>query len=415
MEAFYLSGQLGIAQVDSLITSGLCLWPRNGSFVRISEDPWVPGEADNFPVWKAASVLPINCHTVADLVRPDGVQWDVELLWSLFAESTVEIILRMPIPNPLMADKWIWTLEKNGEFSVKSLVLSQQRLRAPDHAVLDSGTWMRLWKLKLQDKLKLLLWKVATGAMRTMGALGRILHTEFEEGFLCLLCGQMPEDAIHLFVHCSVANIAWRESPGAVQIDMLSLDSTATLISTVLHADSVLHLDKDNLKAFALNATVVLDSLWFLRNKITHEGARVDILGLIDTIKRRYAEHSYAWGVVGRGSGLRWVPLVVGFLKLNSDVAIRPNGSYITILVRDSSNSLRMAYMERLIAIDPLVGEASALAEAMALARRRKWLRVEMETDSLVLYKEVLCEAPPSWEIASLVEFIRLGLREFKE
>lgn len=170
------------------------------------------------------------------------------------------------------------------------------------------------------------------------------------------------------------------------------------------------------MKAFALNATVVLDSLWFLRNKITHEGARVDISGLIDTIKRRYAdaEHSYAWGVVGRGSGLRWVPPVVGFLKLNSDVAIRPNGSYIAI-VRDSSNSLCMAYIERLVAMDVLVGEASALAEAVALARRRKWLCVEMETDSLVLYKEVVCEAPPSWEIASLVEFIRLGLREFKE
>lgn len=50
-------------------------------------------------------------------------------------------------------------------------------------------------------------------------------------------------------------------------------------------------------------------------------------------------------------------------LKLNSDVAIRSNGSYIAISVQDSFSSLCMTYMERLVTMDPLVGEASALAE----------------------------------------------------
>lgn len=140
--------------------------------------------------------------------------------------------------------------------------------------------------------------------LRTKGALGRIPHCEYE-GFLYPLCGQAPEDTIHLLVQCSVATIAWRESPWAVQVDRLGLDSPELLISTMLHADSVLHLAKDHLKAFALIATVVLNNLWFLRNKIIQQEARVDIKVLVDAIKRRYSEHSYAWSVVGKGSCLR--------------------------------------------------------------------------------------------------------------
>lgn len=74
-------------------------------------------------------------------------------------------------------------------------------------------------------------------------------------------------------------------------------------------------------------------------------------------------------------------PLQLGWLKLNSDVAICPFGSYIEFSVRYSHSSLCMAYMKRLGAMNLLVGEALALVEAMMLAKRHRWPRVVFESN----------------------------------
>lgn len=53
-----------------------------------------------------------------------------------------------------------------------------------------------------------MLWKVAAGALKTKGKLGRLLRREDEEAFVCPLCKLVPEDTLHLMVTCSVATIA---------------------------------------------------------------------------------------------------------------------------------------------------------------------------------------------------------------
>ncbi|KAB1224475.1 hypothetical protein CJ030_MR2G016364 [Morella rubra] len=65
--------------------------------------------------------------------------------------------------------------------------------------------------------------------------------------------------------------------------------------------------------------------------------------------------------------------------------------------------------------MDPLVGEACVLAEAMDLACRKKWLREEFECDSLVICKEVLEDGNPSWLVAAMVEKIHRGSANFKD
>lgn len=71
--------------------------------------------------------------------------------------------------------------------------------------------------------------------------------------------------------------------------------------------------------------------------------------------------------VVGRGVCWRWQPLQLRWLKLNSDVTVRLNGSYIAISFRDSFSSLYMTYTKRLVAINPFVGKISALADVTIL------------------------------------------------
>ncbi|KAB1208754.1 hypothetical protein CJ030_MR6G005863 [Morella rubra] len=199
-------------------------------------------------------------------------------------------------------------------------------------------------------------------------------------------------------------------------MDSLSFLSPAALITAILQADSVFNIAVGSLKAFILNAAIVMDCLWFTRNKIIHEDAQVDTRVLISLIRRQYFEHADAWLVKGQDARLCWCPPCDGRLKFNSDVVIRSNGSYIAISVRDSLSSLCMVYTERFAAIDPLVGEALAMVEAMELARRNNWLCVDFECDSLILCKEVLsAERTSCWAIEASVAQIRRDLVEFRE
>lgn len=157
---------------------------------------------------------------------------------------------------------------------------------------------------------------------------------------------------------CSDAQlrVVWRESNWAVRLDSLPLTNASSLIDTILNADRILNIQKGDLNAFALNATIIMDILWMAWNKMVHNSTLVVTRQLVLYSHKRYAEHVKAWEVHDLATGLRWKPPPLGCLKMNSDVAIRPNGSYITISIRDSTSSFCMAYTERLVAMDPLVG-----------------------------------------------------------
>lgn len=147
---------------------------------------------------------------------------------------------------------------------------------------------------------------MAAGALKTRGALGRIFHCKDEDSFLCPFCNCAPEDPVHLLVCCSIAVIAWRESPWSSPMDFIFFDGdgAANLIRAVLHADSVFHIHRRSLRAFALNAAVVMYSLWMARNLLIHEAVQVNIRNLISSIRRRFVEHADAWKVADRGAPL---------------------------------------------------------------------------------------------------------------
>lgn len=213
-------------------------------------------------------------------------------------------------------------------------------------------------------------------------------------------------------MHCRFVDSAWRESLWAISLSRIPLVSPAELIDTILNADMVLGLDKKYLRAFALNAAIVFDVLWHTRNLVVHEDARADIGTLVESIRRRFAEHSGTWIEVDRAVSSSWQPLLSGWLKVSTDVAIRSSESYTAISVRDSHNSLCLAYTERLVAIDLLFGETFTLVEAVRMAVSQAWSRVVFECDSLVLCKDIISQDPPSvGAILPLVEFIRSFLQ----
>ncbi|KAB1223477.1 hypothetical protein CJ030_MR2G012474 [Morella rubra] len=143
---------------------------------------------------------------VKDLVNSELNVWNANLLRDLFEDNSVAEIMRLHVPNFHLEDSWLWTSENEGLFSVKSVVVSEQIQRAPLRPALDEASWGKLWKLRLQDRLKILLWQVAAGALKTKGSLARILGCEEEESFQCPLCRKLRR--IASIYWCGVAWLA---------------------------------------------------------------------------------------------------------------------------------------------------------------------------------------------------------------
>lgn len=102
------------------------------------------------------------------------------------------------------------------------------------------------------------------GLLKTKGALGIIIYREDGDIFHCLICRLVLEDTFYLQIGCSVACIAWRESVWAFEMDSLHLNNAAELINIILNVDRVLNIHNSAMKAFALNAAIIMDVICML-------------------------------------------------------------------------------------------------------------------------------------------------------
>lgn len=84
--------------------------------------------------------------------------------------------LSIYLPQSLAFDKWIWAPSTSGIFSVKSaheVSLSSGGRVFP----LSSEARHKLWGLKIQARLKHLLWKVAWDILPSRGNIGRFISS----------------------------------------------------------------------------------------------------------------------------------------------------------------------------------------------------------------------------------------------
>lgn len=103
--------------------------------------------------------------SVSELIDSDLRLWKRPALEQFFMPDCVNFILSIPLSSPVSDDKLVWKLDNTGIFSVKSAYYSDQdaRFQPPDGTL--NFAWAKLWKAKLQSRLKLLLWKFVSRAL----------------------------------------------------------------------------------------------------------------------------------------------------------------------------------------------------------------------------------------------------------
>jgi hypothetical protein len=264
----------GILSSQSIISQGACHRVYTHSSFPIWNSQWIP----TIPSFCPSPLSPSSLSSplvVSDLINPNAT-WNTPLLLSLFNPQSVREIQKIYI-NPSPCPEFLWTPSTSGNFSTSSAysLISNPRVSSYP-SPLDSNSWKHLWKLKLNARLKLFLWKIAWDIIPTKARLKSIFPISSAVS-LYPLC-KVEEDSLpHLFFKCCFAKIAWRSS--FWPLDSLAWASLTlpNWIKGITTPHASFGIPKFESHLFQIYAAVLCDLLWFSRDKAHHEGIISDI------------------------------------------------------------------------------------------------------------------------------------------
>jgi hypothetical protein len=270
-------------------------------------------------------------------------------------------------------------------FSTKSAhkLISSQRI-VPTVIPLSPSQWKLFWKLNLNDRLKLFLWKIAWDIVPSKCRLNVVFPIP-PSNLVCPLCNVEEDSLSHLFFNCFFARIAWRSSFWPLDSLKWSLLSLVRLDKGILTPNVSFGIPFADLHLFQIFAAVLCDLLWLSRNQAIHKGVIPDALKLADNIKRVSSEHFAAWSSKIKVVKEKWCSPPLGFCKVNFDTAIREGFSAQAAVCRDSNGVILKILSQIRPSCSPVVGEALAAQLASVLATSMKLDRVILEGDSSVV------------------------------
>ena len=205
----------GILSSQPIISKCACHRFHKKSYIPIWNSPWVPSipsfsHSPSFLSFIHSFDMMVSDMMVSDLINQNAT-WNIPLISSLFDSQSVREIQKIVI-NSSPGSDFLWTSSPSGKFSSSSAyrLISSQSVSTYS-SPLEPRHWKLLWKLNLNARLKLFLWKIAWDILPTKARLKAVFPIAPADP-LCPFCNMAEDSLIHLFFSCSFARIAWRTS-----------------------------------------------------------------------------------------------------------------------------------------------------------------------------------------------------------
>jgi len=199
--------------------------------INIRSSSWAPYLAGFKPNPKTNLLNPPNLH-ISDLINPVDRTWNIPLIHNMFDTYSAQQILNIHLPLSHTPDRWIWAppIAQFFEKSSHEMLIQSHQTRTLS---LDPADWNCLWSLKLQHRLKHLLWKIVWNSLPVRDNIGKFSHSFDQELWFCPICQGPPESLHHIFLECSFARIIWRNLKLPCDTTAFQDQSMASLIKDI--------------------------------------------------------------------------------------------------------------------------------------------------------------------------------------
>lgn len=114
-------------------------------------------------------------------------------------------------------DRFVWSIDSSGCFSIKSLFASLVNGRLEDHLV-SSFPHDRIWSCLFPPRAKAFLWITVHDGMNTMDQMQKRHPYLYISRHMCPICKRDGENASHTLLHCRFSSLKWNHFIGATNL-----------------------------------------------------------------------------------------------------------------------------------------------------------------------------------------------------
>ncbi|CAN1156374.1 Uncharacterized mitochondrial protein AtMg00310, partial [Linum perenne] len=359
----------------------------SGMQVDVIQDRWLPGNLPSRPLLRGSGVY-LGPPTVAGLLTQG--RWNVSLLRYWFSEESVRLIQSIPLPWRYQADRYVWHYSPSGVYSVSSGyevgMRSRPDLFSANLSPMERSTWISIWALRIQPKLRFFLWKVLHRILPTLqGIMIRVQSEAIDP--LCQICYNAPESVEHLLLHCDVS----RHFLQMCSLTPPDLGDTHIAIYWKFILLTQPHLQDVWVLAWW--------RLWKSRNRVVFNKAQTRLEFLFQFFHSQWREHYLIYGAPSTPPLpppplplVPWLPPHPSRLKINVDGAIRPSlGGSAGWVLRNSEGIVLRAMAATYPGImDPFLLELLAFRDACTWCLWAGILQVDIEGDAELVSTKLL-------------------------
>lgn len=315
-----------------LVKHGIMWRVGNGTSISVWHDNWIPRESSRKPF--TPDLNQFGDIAVSNLLNPQGTNWDVGLLNSLFWEEDVEYILQIPIAGNHNTDDRRWFFSRSGYYSVKSAYYITRDIKKSRQAALSSSgsvtttrNWSYIWKLRLPNTLKVFVWRLLKNGLPVTS---NLVRRNISIDNVCPICKEAEETTIHAFHSCHFTRLFWALSALPATVLMTPVHDMWTWFSSL--KQDLEHVDFER---FICCCWV----LWNNRNAVLHGSECRDpheMISFAGNYRLRYEEARIHFDIITPPeAAVYWSPPTAPFVKLNVDASMVGDLTGIGVVARN--------------------------------------------------------------------------------
>ncbi|XP_042950057.1 uncharacterized protein LOC122282168 [Carya illinoinensis] len=372
-----------------ILMKGLFWNIGNGEKVKIWHDKWIP-KPSSFKVQSTCRGMGESA-LVSELIDKQSCSWKTGLIHEMFETEEANMICRIPLSITNASDKLVWRGSKDGLFSVKSAYyllneVDGRELGQTSRSMQEQSIWSKIWKLKVPNATKMLLWRASLESLPTKR---NLFKRKIIDSPLCPVCLSEEETVTHALGSYKSAQDVWGVGPRRLQ-KLQTLESPfSEVVSLVFEA-----MDEETTYEFAAIACQV----WKRRNHLIFEDSFATPESVVKGARQSVANFQEA-NRVRHGGSLRtnqpaaqWSAPPLHTYKANWDATVdRVNCKIgIGVVIRDSQGRIYASLKSPKDSFpNAHLAESLAALRAVTFCKRLSLARVILEGDAQQVVKAI--------------------------